>query len=107
MFDSPWSRLKMNVNGHGWIQELPALGAGVGFREPFLSELFQNQSKVDFLEVTADHFFDATPEKSLELDLLSVHFVLIPHGLNLSLGSAEGLDAAYVEKFRKLVERVG
>jgi len=61
---------------------------------------------VDFLEITADHYFDATPEKLRELELLREHFTLIPHGLNLSLGSADGLDSAYLEKFAELVKRL-
>lgn len=93
-------------SGHGWIRELPVLGAGIGFREPFRGQLFLNQSKVDFLEITADHFFDTTTAKELELELLAEHFVLIPHGLNLSLGSAEGLDQGYVGKFSRLVNRL-
>lgn len=61
---------------------------------------------MDFLEITADHYFDATPEKLRELELLREHFTLIPHGLNLSLGSADGLDSAYLEKFAELVKRL-
>lgn len=79
---------------------------GLGFREPFRAGLFLNQDKVDFLEITADHYLDATPEKLRELDLLQNHFTLIPHGLNLSLGSAEGIDKVYLEKLARLVERV-
>lgn len=47
-------------------------------------------------DLTADHYLDASPEKLAELDLLAAHFPLIPHGLNLSLGSAEGLDLDYL-----------
>ena len=49
---------------------LPTLGVGLGFREPFLSDLFMNRSDVDFLEIVADHFFDPSPAKREELDLL-------------------------------------
>lgn len=86
--------------------ELPTLGVGLGFREPFLSDLFLNPGAADFLEIIADHYFDPTPEKSAELDLLAERFTLIPHGLDLSLGSADGLDAAYLEKFAQLIERL-
>lgn len=85
---------------------LQTLGVGLGFREPFLSDLFLHRRQVDFLEITADHYFDAPPEKEHELELLAAHFPLIPHGLNLSLGSAEGLDADYVRKFAALVKRL-
>lgn len=85
---------------------LPTLGVGLGFREPFRSDLFLHQRDVDFLEITADHYLDVSPQKIQELELLARHFTLIPHGLNLSLGSAEGLDTSYARKFADLVQRL-
>jgi uncharacterized protein (UPF0276 family) len=86
--------------------QLPVLGVGVGFRAPLLAELFLSRAGVDFLEITADHYLDATPEKRRELELLAAHFALIPHGLGLSLGSAEGLDEDYLDALARLVHRV-
>jgi len=88
------------------LAHLPTLGVGIGFREPWRSELFLHRNAVDFLEITADHYFDATLEKESELELLRAHFTLIPHGLNLSLGSAEGLDDAYVRRLAHVVRRI-
>lgn len=82
------------------------LGVGLGYRPAFRADLFAHRDAIDFLEIVADHYFDAPPEKRDELDLLAAHFPLIPHGLNLSLGSAEGIDEAYLEKFAALVERL-
>lgn len=65
-----------------------------------------HREKIDFLEITADHYLDATASKLEELELLKKHFPLIPHGLSLSLGSAEGIDESYLEKFAELVEKV-
>lgn len=88
------------------IKNLPKLGVGIGFRDELRADLFLHQNEIDFLEITADHFFDASERKLIELDLLKEHFPLIPHGLNLSLGSAEGIDLEYLEKFAELVEYV-
>lgn len=85
---------------------LPHLGVGLGFREPFRAELFLRREAVDFLEITADHYLGASPEKLEELDLLADHFTLVPHGLDLSLGSAEGLDDDYVDAMAMLIERI-
>jgi uncharacterized protein (UPF0276 family) len=85
---------------------LPKLGIGIGYREQFRADLFLYQTEVDFLEITADHYFDASIRKLEELELLKQHFQLIPHGLNLSLGSAEGIDENYLEKFARLVDLV-
>lgn len=65
-----------------------------------------HRKEIDFLEITADHYIDATRVKLAELKLLKQHFTLIPHGLGLSLGSAEGVDEIYLEKFAGLVENV-
>ncbi len=61
---------------------------------------------IDFLEIIADHYLDASSEKSRELDLLAERYTLIPHGLNLSLGSAEGIDTAYRDRLLGLVRRL-
>ena len=88
------------------LAQLPALGVGLGFRPPFRAGLFLARDRVDFLEITADHYLETSPEKERELALLADHFRLIPHGLNLSLGSAEGLDPDYLGKFAALVARL-
>lgn len=79
---------------------------GLGFRPQLKSDIFLHQKEIDFLEITADHYLDATSQKLAELKLLKQHFPLIPHGLSLSLGSAEGIDEIYLEKFAKLMEDV-
>ena len=88
------------------MENLPKLGVGIGFREAFRADLFLHQDKIDFLEITADHYFDANQKKLDELEMLKQHFPLVPHGLNLSLGSAEGIDESYLEKFAALVEKL-
>lgn len=80
------------------------LGVGLGFREQFRADVFLHQDKIDFLEITADHYLDANPQKLEELKLLKEHFSLIPHSLDLSLGSVEGVDEIYLEKIAEIVE---
>lgn len=92
-----------NIINH---KQIPDLGVGLGFREPFLSELFLQQKQVDFLEIVAEHYLDVLPQKEAELELLAAHFPLIPHALNLSIGSAEGLDKDYLHKLAKLINKL-
>jgi len=77
---------------------------GIGFREVFRADLFLNRDKIDFLEITTDHYLDAKPQKREELKLLKDNFPLVPHSLELSLGSAEGIEEDYLEKVAELVE---
>lgn len=86
------------------LANLPRLGVGLAYREPFRDELLQKQSEVDFLEIAADDYLDATPVLEEELELLAEHFTIVPHFMKLSLGSAEGLDEAYLKKVAALVK---
>lgn len=92
--------------GDTFAERLPALGVGLAFREPLRGDVFLRRAEIDFLEITADHYLDAAPEKERELDLLREHFPLVPHALDLSLGSAEGVDRAYLRKLARLVRRL-
>ena len=85
------------------MRDLPKLGVGLGFRPQFKTEVFLNRSKIDFLEITSDHYIDSPPKKLEELELLAEHFPLIPHSLELSLGSAEGVDEDYLAKLSDVV----
>lgn len=88
------------------LSGLPTLGVGLGYRRPFRSGLFEHRDRVDFLEITIEHFLDPDEETAHELDLLRRHFPLIPHGLNLSLGSAEGLDPSTLDGYTELVGKL-
>lgn len=85
---------------------IPPLGVGMGFRAPYRGDVFMHRGEVDFLEITADHYFGPSRERAEELALLADHYTLIPHGLHLSLGSAEGIDAGYGRAFAEIVRRV-
>lgn len=77
---------------------------GLGFRPQFRADIFLHQTEIDFLEITSDHYLDADRQKLEELKLLKEHFPLIPHSLELSLGSAEGIDEEYLEKLAVLLD---
>ncbi len=91
------------------LQSLPPLGVGLGFRAPFASALLKTETKhsaVDFLEITVEHYLDVGPAKQQELSALKERYTLIPHGLNLSLGSAEGLDFDYLKQLSSLIQQL-
>lgn len=85
------------------LTDLPNLGVGIGFRPQLRSEIFMNREEIDFLEITSDHYIDSPAKKLEELELLAENFPLIPHSLELSLGSAEGVDEDYLEKLADVV----
>jgi uncharacterized protein (UPF0276 family) len=87
-------------------EDLPSLGVGLGFRPIHREQIIHFRKSIDFLEIVADHYFTASPAKQAELEMLKANFPLIPHGLALSVGSAEGIDTRYLNDFRGIVEAV-
>ena len=88
------------------LESLPVLGVGMGYRDPLRKEILQYPDGIDFLEITADNFLQSPNTRWVFLDDLRSRFTLIPHGLNLSLGSAEGLNREYLSELTELVQRV-
>lgn len=81
--------------------DLPALGAGYSYRRAYRAQTFAHRERIGMLEIVAEHFMH--PATRDEFALLADHFPLVPHGLGMSLGSADGLDDAYVERFAAVV----
>ena len=89
-----------------WIQELPALGAGLGFRKPLAHAILAHADQIDFLEITVEHFIDAAPPLAQLLRELRARFPLIPHGLNLSPGTAAPVSEDYLDQVRGLLGQI-
>ncbi len=91
------------------LRDIPVIGSGLGFRPAWRAALLgekRARPAVDFLEITADHYLDAPAWKRAELEQLNERFVLIPHALDLSIGSAEGIDPCYLAKLAELIEEL-
>ena len=88
------------------LESLPVLGVGMGYRDPLSNDILQSRDKIDFLEITADHFLQSPTVRWRILDKLCSQYTLIPHGLNLSLGSAEGLNLEYLNDLIELIKYV-
>lgn len=88
------------------LHNIPFLGNGIGFRPELKSFIFLNKDKIDFVEIIADHYIDVPDAKMRELDLLMENFTVIPHAINLSLGTVEGLDMTYVHKLAALIQKI-
>lgn len=81
---------------------LPALGSGLGWR-PALAPLLQQDGIADFIEIMSDDFLD--PQWDSFLLRLAQRYTIIPHGVELSVGSAVGLDPQYLEQIARIVAR--
>jgi len=85
---------------------LPRLGVGVGYRREIGPALRANRETVQWLEIISDQFLNPTVDASALLDALRTEFPLVPHGVEMSIATADEFDLTYVRKVIALVRRV-
>ena len=86
---------------------LPSFGGfGLGLRKPHYAEFLEHRIAVDFLEVISENFMvDGGRPRQLLRDIRARYRVAL-HGVSMSVGSAEGLDRAYLARLRALVDEI-
>jgi uncharacterized protein len=83
------------------VSPIPA-AAGIGLRFPHHEAMARTRPAVAFLEVHAENYFGGGRARDY-LEDLRRDYPLSVHGVGLSLGSAEGLDARHLERLAALV----
>lgn len=79
--------------------DIPTLGVGLGFRGAIKDEILKASKEIDFLELIPEHFL--TSKDTTLLDVLREKFPLVPHGVDLSIGSTAIVDEAYLLALEK------
>ncbi|HEX7970040.1 MAG TPA: DUF692 domain-containing protein [Stellaceae bacterium] len=77
---------------------------GVGLRAPHIAEIIATRPAIGWLEVHAENYMGGGPALA-QLDAIRRDYPLSLHGVGLSLGSAEGLDAEHLRRFKSLIGR--
>jgi uncharacterized protein (UPF0276 family) len=85
--------------------DLTAERSGIGLRLPHLAEVVATRPRVGWFEIHPENFLANPHATELLLDLARDYPISI-HTVGVSVGSAHGLDAAHLERFARLVERV-
>ncbi|MDP1026837.1 DUF692 domain-containing protein [Sphingomonas sp. KR1UV-12] len=84
----------------------PFAGFGLGLRRPHYAEFLEHRVAVDFLEVISENFMvDGGQPRRILRDVRARYPVAL-HGVSMSIGSADGLDAAYLARLRALVDEI-
>jgi len=84
----------------------PSPGFGLGLRKPHYREFLEHRVAVDFVEVISENFMvDGGKPRQILRDVRERYPVAL-HGVSMSIGSADGLDAAYLARLRALVDEV-
>ena len=84
----------------------PFPGFGLGLRKPHYADFLGPRVAVDFVEVISENFMVEGGRPRQLLRDIRARYPVALHGVSMSLGSAEGLDRAYLARLRALVDEV-
>ncbi|TMG81180.1 MAG: DUF692 domain-containing protein [Betaproteobacteria bacterium] len=84
---------------------LPAT-AGIGLRSPHVARMRSERPRVGWLEVHSENYFVDGGPSLAALDALRADYPVSLHGVGMSLGSADPLDAGHIAWLKRLIARI-
>jgi uncharacterized protein (UPF0276 family) len=81
------------------------VNTGIGLKAQHMAEILDQRPAFGFLEIHAENYMGDGGAPHRWLSALAEHYPLSVHGVGLSLGGAQPLDAEHLEKLARLVER--
>ena len=81
-------------------------GFGLGLRKPHYAEFLETRVAVDFVEVISENFMVAGGRPRALLRDIRARYPVALHGVSMSIGSADGVDGAYLARLRALVDEI-
>jgi len=85
---------------------LPDLGYGIGLRTVHFPHILAERPPVDWFEILSENYMDTGGRPAYVLDFVAERYPVAMHGVSLSLGSTDPVNFAYLEKLKRLAERV-
>lgn len=95
----------MRTPPFGGVRPIPAR-AGIGLRPPHFEHVLSQRPDVAFFELHSENFFAEGGPLLDTLMQLRDRYPLSLHGVGMSLGSADRLDAGHLRQLRNLVRRI-
>jgi uncharacterized protein len=90
------------------LQKLPFLGAGIGLRSQLIEETLTNSADIEVVEIIAEgHFSKYATENNRLLERVRQSYPIIPHGIDLSIGSTTPIERWFLDEIQGVTERVG
>jgi hypothetical protein len=84
---------------------IPAL-AGVGLRAPHHAAVIAEQPRVGWFEAHSENYFAPGGPAIAALERIRADYPVALHGVGLSLGSADAIDAEHIDRLVRLVDRI-
>ncbi len=79
--------------------------AGIGLRAPHVRQVLRERPRVAWLEVHSENYYAEGGTALAALDRLRADYPISLHGVGMSLGSIDPLDATHLAKLKRLITR--
>ena len=84
----------------------PFLGFGLGLRPEHYLEVLESRPAVDWFEIISENYLVDGGKPLHYLDRIREHYPMVMHGVSLSIGGSDPLDAEYLAGLKRLAGRV-
>jgi len=84
----------------------PALGFGLGLRVDYYDDILAQDLGIDWLEILSENYLIPGGRPLEYLAKFRERFPLVMHGVSLSIGSSDALDANYLRELKRLADTV-
>ncbi|HWV15183.1 MAG TPA: DUF692 domain-containing protein [Cellvibrio sp.] len=84
----------------------PHLGFGLGLRREHYNDLIKGHSAVDWLEILSENYMVKGGKPLYYLEKIREQYPLVMHGVSLSIGGTDPLNADYLRNLKQLAERI-
>ncbi len=81
-------------------------GYGLGLRKEHYRDFLETRVPVDFVEVISENFMVDGGQPRHILRQIRERYPVALHGVSMSIGSADGLDTAYLRRLKALVDEI-
>jgi uncharacterized protein (UPF0276 family) len=82
-------------------------GVGLGLRWELIDELLRRLPAIDFLEISPENYMGRGGYYPAALDYARAHYPIVTHGLTMSIGGTDPLDAEYLTELRAFIASIG
>jgi uncharacterized protein (UPF0276 family) len=88
------------------MQKPPALGFGLGLRPKHYEAVLATRPAVDWFEIISENYMVEGGKPLHYLDRIRADYPIVMHGVSLSIGATDPLNADYLKSLRQLAARV-
>lgn len=96
----------MTDNFSALKKTFPTIGVGLGLRSEVAQKTLESTDRIDWLEIISEQYMSAGGASRELLERAAGIYRIIPHGVNLSIGSTDDINSDYTKTLKSLLDKL-